>query len=64
MKRERKNLVLRRETLVNLEPGELHTAIGANTNTASAPCCPLTRTPGCEPSQFQCPTATCTRIHC
>jgi hypothetical protein len=64
MKRERRKLVLSRETLVNLEPGQLHTAIGAATNTASNPCCPPTKTPGCEPT-WNCPTVRlCTRIHC
>lgn len=64
MKRHRNKLALNRETLVHLEPGELHTAIGAATNTASSPCCPLTKTPGCDPTFATCPTVLCTKIHC
>jgi hypothetical protein len=63
MKRQRNKLVLTRETLVNLEAGELHTALGAATNTASNPCCPPTKV-GCDPTIVGCPTALCTRIHC
>ena len=64
MKRQRRKLMLGRETLVNLEGGALHTAVGAATDTASDPCCPLTKTPGCDPTLVGCPTALCTRIHC
>ncbi|HLX09814.1 MAG TPA: hypothetical protein VKY89_18305 [Thermoanaerobaculia bacterium] len=64
MKRQHRKLTLGRETLVNLDSGALHTAIGAATDTASSPCCPLTKTPGCEPTWVGCPTALCTRIHC
>jgi len=63
MKRQRNKLALTRETLVNLEAGELHTALGAATDTVSDPCCPLTEV-GCDPTQYRCPTALCTRINC
>ncbi|HVR09309.1 MAG TPA: hypothetical protein VMW75_14765 [Thermoanaerobaculia bacterium] len=63
MKRERRKLTLSRETLINLEAGQLGAATGAGTYTASNPCCPPTKTPGCEPT-FNCPTALCTKINC
>lgn len=56
--------MLDRETLVNLDSGVLHTAIGAATDTASDPCCPLTKTPGCEPTFVDCPTILCTKVKC
>ncbi|HEV7516066.1 MAG TPA: class I lanthipeptide [Thermoanaerobaculia bacterium] len=42
-----KKLVLHRETLLKLQEDRLNEVAGNATFTASNPCCPPTRTPGC-----------------
>jgi hypothetical protein len=60
MRKQRMKLNLSRETLRDLALGA---ASGGNTNTASAPCCPLTKTPGCDPTMVGCPTIPCVTLH-